>query len=283
MSKVIIKILVLALLFSSCQENIDFDLNTEKSRLVIDGGISTQKKRHLIKLTETVSFYQNEAAQGVSGANVQISGGGDSWTLIEGDAGEYYTDSVQGKVGVTYQLTINHNGETYEASEYLFPVVDIDTIPVLKEEGFDFENDQPKDFVNIYLKATEAKGLGDYYLWKFKALKPDTAFWKDMTPKYRDWTFASDEFVDGNSPEKGWQIFGGYDTTEIPYGTIIEFEMNSISKEYYTFLDAIGKQVFRGGLFDGPPANVPTNMSNGALGYFWAADVTTSKTYYRND
>ena len=28
---------------------------------------------------------------------------------------------------------------------------------------------------------------------------------------------------------------------------------------------------WRGGLFDSPPANVPSNVSNGALGYFGAA------------
>jgi len=31
---------------------------------------------------------------------------------------------------------------------------------------------------------------------------------------------------------------------------------------------------FNGGLFDAPPANVPTNVSNGAIGYFGAAAVT---------
>ena len=48
--------------------------------------------------------------------------------------------------------------------------------------------------------------------------------------------------------------------------------------ESYSQNTALGQQVFRGGLFDGPPANVPTNVSNGAMGYFSASSVTYSET-----
>ena len=275
--------MVLVVSMVSCQENIDFDLNTEKARLVVDGGITTEKKAHVIKLTETASFYELEPAPMAEGANVVLSDGSTTWTLIEREKGMYYTDSVQGVVGKTYRLSISYKGETYVASEHLFPVTPIDTIFVLKEEGFDFRENVPKDFINIYLKATETKGLGDYYLWKFRVLKPDTAYWKNMTEKYRDWVYSNDEFVDGNSPEQGWGIFGGYDEKEIPSGSIVELEMYSTTKEYYNFLDALGKQAFRGGLFDGPPANVPSNVSNGALGYFWASDISKSQSVFKDE
>lgn len=271
------------LLFSSCQENIDFDLNTEQSRLVVDGGITDEKKRHMIKLTKTVSFYESEAAQGVTNANVTISDGSSTFQLVHETDGEYYTvDSIQGIPGNTYTLRVSYDGNNYEASEFMHPVIAIDTVQALKEDGFDFEENVPIDVINIYLFATESEGLGDYYLWKYQVKKPDTA-WKDMTPRYRDWTYASDEFVDGRSPTSGWLIFAFIDESEIPPNSIVRLEMGSISKEYYDYLDALGQQVFRGGLFDGPPANVPTNVSNGAMGYFSASSVTYSETVTNYD
>ena len=67
------------------------------------------------------------------------------------------------------------------------------------------------------------------------------------------------------------RIFERIPTSEIVSGSTVRVQMFGISKGYYDFLDGLGKQVFRGGLFDGPPANISSNFDNGALGYFVAA------------
>jgi hypothetical protein len=114
-------------------------------------------------------------------------------------------------------------------------------------------------------------------MWKYWVKKPDTA-WKDMTPTYDDWAYSDDEFIDGNSPAEGWMIFRNVPKEDLPSGTIIRMEMYKITNDYLTFLDAVGEQTNRSGLFDGPPANIPSNIDNGALGYFMVAGVDTSYT-----
>jgi hypothetical protein len=58
-------------------------------------------------------------------------------------------------------------------------------------------------------------------------------------------------------------------------GDSITFEMNELSVAYFDFLRA-AKQEINGGnpLFAGPPANVPDNISGGALGIFGAYTVS---------
>ena len=56
----------------------------------------------------------------------------------------------------------------------------------------------------------------------------------------------------------------------------VTVEMHSISRKYYDFLVAIALETeFNGDLFSGPPANIPSNISNGGLGFFIASAVTT--------
>ncbi len=50
--------------------------------------------------------------------------------------------------------------------------------------------------------------------------------------------------------------------------------MYSISKAYYEFLSALMVEtIWRGSPWDGPPANIPGNVSNGGNGFFRASDV----------
>lgn len=271
---------VAALLLVSCQENIDFDLNTDKERLVVDGLITNVKKKHLVKLTRTTSFYKEEAPPAATGAIVSVSDGSTSWPLVEEEPGMYYTSDIAFAVNKNYTLSIDYDGATYTASDYLYDDLKIDTAVVALNNKFDFEEGKELPFFDLILFAQEKQGLGDYYLWKYQVKKPDTAF-KDMTPKYSDWTYGSDEFVDGNNPESGWPLFEGIDPEEIPLNTEVHLQTFVISKSYYDFLDAMGKQVERGSLFDGPPANVPTNLENGALGFFTAAAEQITVTSYK--
>ena len=58
-------------------------------------------------------------------------------------------------------------------------------------------------------------------------------------------------------------------------GDTITFELNVLSRAYYDFLRAAKREISGGNpLFAGPPANVPGNISNGALGIFGAYTIS---------
>lgn len=266
-----------AILATSCTENIDFPVETEQERIVVEGMITNKKQKHLIKLTKTTSFFEEDDVPAIENANVEITDGTNTYLCIEEGPGEYYTPDMAFPVETNYTLKVDYDGTVYEGSDYMNEVMPIDTIATFERDEFDFEEGILRPYATVVLFATEKEGLGDYYLWKYQVQKPDTAE-KDMTPTYKDWTFASDEFVDGNSPADGWPIFDRIEPYEIVSGSTVRVQMFGISKAYYEFLDAIGKAVYRGGLFDGPPANVATNMNNGALGFFVAASVSEGQT-----
>ena len=61
--------------------------------------------------------------------------------------------------------------------------------------------------------------------------------------------------------------------------TTIKISMQAISKQQYDYnLAVLLETVYKGGPFDGPSANVPSNISNGALGFFSANSVTYVET-----
>ena len=70
--------------------------------------------------------------------------------------------------------------------------------------------------------------------------------------------------------------------SDIPeVNVFVQVDMLSITEDYYNFIiDYKYETVWRGsdgfgGIFDGPPANISTNLDNGALGFFFAAGVSS--------
>ena len=97
----------LSLLNFSCVERIEIRLDDSYTKLVVDGGITTDTMAHTILLSESVGYYYNQPAPSVSGAIVQISDGTDIFTLEEETPGVYRTDpSFFGVAGKTYTLDI---------------------------------------------------------------------------------------------------------------------------------------------------------------------------------
>jgi Domain of unknown function (DUF4249) len=72
---------------------------------------------------------------------------------------------------------------------------------------------------------------------------------------------------------------------EIIYpGDTITLEINGITEEYYNFiLEAQSEIFYQTPLFSGPPANINSNISNGALGFFTAWSVTRRSLVFRGD
>jgi len=275
--KNLIYLFVLTFLMSSCTENIDFDLNSEKSRLVVEGEITTGKAKHVVKLTQSTSYYYSEEAPLVTNAAVSLSDGTNSWTLTEEKPGYYYTPEIIGQPNLTYTLSVNDNGTTYSASDFMVAPVIADSLAVVVTESFDQEKNILVDAYSLFLFVEEPVGLGDNYIWKYWLKTPDSA-WKNMTPNFEDWVVANDEYVDGNAPEGGWELFADIPLEEMPTGTQVRLEMYKISTPYYDFLNAIALQTQRSGFFDGPPANIPGNISEGALGFFSSSAVDSVST-----
>jgi len=69
---------------------------------------------------------------------------------------------------------------------------------------------------------------------------------------------------------------------KINVGDRIRLQVGSITKEYYTFLEELRLEVNpKNPLFSGPSANVSTNITNGAYGYFSVCAMSYVSTIAR--
>jgi len=73
--------------------------------------------------------------------------------------------------------------------------------------------------------------------------------------------------VDGQYFEEA--VLGG----SFVIGDTAVVEMHSIGIETSRFLQDIENEIYRGSPFDPPPANVRTNITGGAVGYFIMSDA----------
>lgn len=266
MKKLFFILPALALLATGCTERIDLDLNNEDfQRVVVDGTFTNQAKAHEVKLTLTSDYFKNEAAEPATGAEVTITDGVTTFQLTEETPGIYRTEpTVAGEIGKTYTLEVKYGEDTYTASHYLDTVSQIDSIlplPYIDE----FTNQPEEGWWSLYLFTQELPGLGNHYMWNI---------WQNGEPQtdtLRQVQFVQDELVDGNYIE-WWQF---YDLKAEP-GDQIYVEQMAISKEIFDgFIAVMLETDWRGGIFDSPPANVPTNVNGGALGFFVTGAVTT--------
>lgn len=264
MKKLKIILVLFIVITTGCTQKIDFPLPKEGAqRLVVDGKITNEVKAHQVKLTYTSEF-NSTIIPAVLGASVSINDGVSRYNLTEKADGIYETDSdVQGEIGKTYQLQITlKNGDYYEANSKMDPV---GTIQNIRFEEF---SDEEEEGFDIYI---DAQGEANYYLFETEINGKQLSTIKDVS--YADSSFLlNNQFID--------VVVTYIDKLDLKDGSnTISLRMESIDKDYRDFLEAFGFQLNNGedfgGLFDGPAANIPSNVSNGAVGMFRASAVAT--------
>ena len=266
--------ILLSLLLVSCSEIIQLDLNQgENNKLVVEGSITTEYKIHRVKLSRTADYFFNQPGLPELGANVSISDGDTIIQMIDnGNKGIYATeDSCAGKIDHNYTLNIQlANGEQYTASESIKSLMPVDSVRYEYVEA-PFPNMDDDYYYNINIFASEDPAPGDFYLWELFINN------KHVSDTLRLKVFVSDDMVNG-SYIGNWTVYSipeykiDRDTNEV------RLQMLSISEGKYNFyFSSLLETDFSGGGFSGPPANIPSNISNGALGFFSASAVTESK------
>jgi len=262
----------LAAIISSCRKEIDIKLDSTYTRIVVDGLITNEAKRHTIKISKTSNYFDNSAQPIAIGAVVTINDGSTAVTLTETSAGIYQTDSNYiGVIGKIYTLNVKYDNEEYEAVCKLKQVAEMDSVTVTKNI-FPFDT----NYYSINMFALEPATTGDYYVWKYYVngkLFPDTI---NLT------LFESDEMVNGN------YIYNlpVYSDVSVKAGDSVALEISSINKEYYDFMYSIMFESHGGGgnPFSGPPSNVVGNVKNitnpnkDVMGFFIASAVSKKST-----
>jgi len=250
----------------SCEEimNVDFAGDSTKN-LVVDGTITTDTTQHMVVLSYTGDYFAITAQEMATGAIVNISEGTNIIPLTELKDGVYATGStIAGKVGKKYTLNIIlPDGREYTASDSIEACSEIDSI----RQSPNYNSFMSGYGYDVLFYGHEPQPAGNHYMYNLYINN------KLYTDTITEVNFASDEFVNG-SFVRDYQVFRIREKDMTDVTSSVTLEMNSISKKYYEFLAALMVEtIWRGSPWDGPPANIPGNVSNGGTGFFRASAV----------
>ena len=267
------KLLILLILFLcfSCEKAANWELQNETiDKVVIEAVLTDEKREQSIKLTQ-LSANINESANPIIGAKVTIIEGSNSFLLSEKQEtpGLYYTDSLFfAKPDIVYRIIVTVNNESYTASGVL-------------ATGF---NERPLQ----YSLNTE---LGLYKIdWPTATYHPiNPTMWE----VYLDWTHLyglQDTTIDSCNAKLCYYSLPTIDVSQVfapenekiyfPKGSVIWIKRYALSDEYAEYLRALMLETnWRGGFLDSQPSNLPSNFSNGALGFFSVCSVSHSLQY----
>lgn len=266
MKKIYLYIIPILLLLS-CVKKTDWSLKPQNTELiVVDGIITDTMGSQMIKITHPVSQL-NETPQPFSGAKVIITNEDSAYTLTERppNSGVYLTkSSFIAQLGKHYTLFIALNNKLYSAKAYLVPGIHFNALKYSKDDGD-----------NLYHIDSVAKAFNT----------SDTAMWEVLL----DWSHVPG--YENSDPSKSKarllyytlptldvsQIFApAMESIKFPAGTIILERRYSLTPEHAEFLRTlISETNWMGGLFSTVPANVLTNLSPGAVGFFGACSITS--------
>jgi len=266
----IFSLILIAALFSACEDVVTVDLEDGDEQLVVDAWINNQMKPQVVRLVRTSSYFDSSPSPAVTGATVKVTdNAGAVFDFEDNGNGDYVwtpEGTPFGQVGNTYTLSIETEGKEYTAASTMNRIMEIDSI------GAEFREEDLGEPEGIYasLFATDVVGEGDaYWIKSFK----NGRYINDpsqLNIAY-DAGFTAGARVDGVvfiiPIREGINPFGeededGNSIAPFTTGDSIHVEVHSLTEEAFFFLNAARTQMTLGDatLFAEPPSNVPTNI-----------------------
>ncbi len=237
---------------NSCQKVVNLQLDNAVTQIVIEGNITNVRGTQTVTISQSVPFTNSNSFPPVSGATVTINDDkGNSYKLTESTTvhGTYSIASLAGKSGSTYTLTVVANGQTYTASS---------TMPgPVFYQPLSYNNDTFKTGSQlITVNFMDPLNVPNQYRF--------VLYVNNVQAKA---IFVSNDlFTDGGSVD----INLYQNDFTIVKGDNILVEEQGIDQNMFNYWFSLSQQQDNGSGVGTTPANPPSNLSNGALGYFSA-------------
>ncbi|MBS1938134.1 MAG: DUF4249 domain-containing protein [Bacteroidetes bacterium] len=246
---------ILALfVLTSCTKEIELPLQDESNKVVIEAAVVEGPGPHTVRLSRSVPFTNNNTFPAVQGATVTLSDDqGNSEQLTETSPGTYATSTLQGVVGRTYHLSTTVDGTTYIAACRMPTLVPLDTLRI---DSLPLFGGNPKV---VYAVCSDPAGEQNNYRYI-------TRVNGTLLPGVR---VQNDRLENGSMMDQPVNL--GSNVALKP-GDQVEVAMQCIAPEVYRYFFALSQSMSGN---SSAPADPPTNISGGALGYFSAYTAST--------
>ena len=257
--KFYIFVIIISMVFCSCKRIIDLQLGNNSGQLVIEANVTNNLGPQYIKLSQNVSLSNTNTYPPVTGAIVTVTDpNGNSFTFTEGPSGTYTNQTLAGKPGSTYNMSVITNGKTYTASSTMPDFVSLDSITYKNDN---FSNKAGEKLITVHFQDP-ANTPNQYKFLLF------------VNKKQVKGIFAlDDEFTDGRYVNLDFQ----QNDIDIFPGDTVNVEMDCIDKNMYTYWFSLEQQQVNGPGGGVTPSNPPTNITPAVLGYF-SAHTTQTRT-----
>jgi hypothetical protein len=271
--------LFLLVLLAGCEKNIDFKLNEEPAKLVVEATIENGQPP-VVFLSSSLNYFSRINAailanSFVHGAEVYVSDGRLTQKLkeysipVDTTYRIYYysidssnlSTAFLGQLNRSYTLKINTGGQEYTSATTIPNITKkIDSLWSIPATGKDTGK------VIVMVRATDPPGFGDYVrYWTKRNREP---FLPGRNSVFDDF------FIDGTTYQL--QIDPGFDRNNpvsddkrlFNKGDTVVFKLSNIDRTTYDFWRTMEYSYESVGNPFSTPVKVLGNISNGALGYF---------------
>lgn len=263
---------------AACEEEFDYknkvadDLGTQ---LVVNAWITSNPEPQTVWLKKLVAVTDEGTTNPpVSGALVTLKNPNGTWLLNEVTSGEYVTDSTwRVDPNTTTELSIVWEGEQYQASAFMKKAEDFEPFKAYSAEELGIQVDaRAKDWPVIPF-LTNQFGYSDPARWELRF------FINNPNLPPIDTSQSEVFFTHPNLETDGLLSLESIDYKIVPDSTSMILSKFSLSDEGYEYYRSVLKETdWSGDLYSTIPGNVPSNISNGGLGFFGASHVITKRT-----
>jgi hypothetical protein len=255
-----------ATLILGCTKETDWPVSgVDPNRIVVDALLTDQPGTQQVRLTHPVDGLNTNPLP-ITGATMILATADSLWFLQEEPAGSgmYNTDSnFYAQINQTYTLQVIVDNRTYSAQATMAP---------------------PRLFNELITSKNDADSL--YHIaWVASAFNADyPAMWEILI----DWSFLP--ACQGMDPDECharllFYTLSTLDVSEIfapameqvsfPRGSLITERRYSLSSDHERFVrELLLETNWQGSMFPTANANVYTNLSNGAIGFFGLCGMT---------
>ena len=252
--------LLVLLILNACEAPVDWQFHPEENgALVVESIITNEMKTQEVLLSLSYSDLNGEA-QPATGAEVKVLGAGQTWFFQEDpdQPGRYLSESAfAGLLHVKYQLQIGWNSNTYAAENFMVQVIPYTNLtfnPVAGTDSLTFGN-VPPTF------SPHEQAMYEIHIDWSHLTGSDSA-----RAKVFFYTFNTLDVNQLLRPPKERILF--------PRGSIIIGKKYSLNPDFANYFRALAAETeWQGGILDEASASLPTNVSNGGLGFFGVSAV----------
>jgi len=287
-----ISIIILGVLFLSCEKEVDIQPKDAGQVLAVDASIEDGQAPRVI-LTNSLKYFTTLSITDltnsfITGARVMLSDGNTTQELKEyaipfgtGNLVFYSTDTalgssqIVGKLNTSYTLSIESNSKSYTATTTIPNLARVMDSAWWKPAPDNPDNEDTNKVV-VFVRVTDPKGLGNYA--RYFTSRNDSAFLPGLNSVF------DDAIIDGTTydvqVDRGVDRNQELDIDEYGFflrGDTVTLKLSNIDKQTYDFWRTWEQNQSNLGNPFGVPVKVLGNISNGALGYFggYASQVKT--------